>query len=156
MTDARQNKLLDNLESLADNSPFEITVTGYSMLPLLGRGLDTVVVRPCPDEELTVGRIVLFRAGSHRLIVHRIVRRDGNDFVMAGDGNYRKTERCTLDQVIGVVDKVIRRDGKVVDCTSRMWHLREKCWLSTPAICRRYITAVMRRWLDWKKRNEKS
>lgn len=153
MTGIPNDKLLDNLESLADSEPFEITVTGYSMLPLLGRGLDRVVVRPCASEELKVGRIALFRTDSRRLIVHRIVRRDGDDFVMAGDGNYRKTERCTLDQVIGVVDKVIRRNGKVVDCTSRMWRLGERCWLATPAICRRYTTAVMRRYLDWKKRN---
>lgn len=155
MTDDKRNRLLDNLESITDNDTFEITVTGYSMLPLLGRGLDTVVVRPCTSDELKPGRIALFRAGNRRLVVHRIQRRDGDNFVMAGDGNYRKTEHCTLNSVIGIVDNVIRCNGKVVDCTSHMWRLKERCWLATPPICRRYITAVMRRWLDWKKRNEK-
>ncbi len=155
MNDTRLNKLLDNLESLAGNDTFEITVTGYSMLPLLGRGLDTVVVRPCRSDELTEGRIALFRDDNRRLIVHRIQRRDGDDFIMAGDGNYLKTEHCTLDNVVGVVDKVIRRNGRIVDCTSRRWRLKERCWLALPPLCRRCITAVMRRMLNWKKRNKR-
>ena len=155
MKTSQHDKMLDNLELLADNDPFEITVTGYSMLPMLGRGLDTVVVRPCSEQELVAGRIAMFRGGNRRLIVHRIQHRDGNRFIMAGDGNYRKTEQCSLDDIVGIVDKVIRRNGKIVDCTARTWRLRERCWLATPPICRRYITAVMRRVLDWKKRNKK-
>lgn len=155
MNDTLLNKLRDNLESLAGSDPFEISVTGYSMLPLLGCGLDTVVVRPCGSDELTEGRIVLFRDDNRRLIVHRIQRRDGDDFIMAGDGNYLKTEHCTLGDIIGVVDKVIRRNGRIIDCTSRRWRMKERCWLALPPLCRRCITAVMRRLLNLKKRNKR-
>lgn len=155
MTATRHDRLLDNIESLAGNETFEITVTGYSMLPMLGRGLDTVVVRPCSHEELVAGRIVMFRGENRHLIVHRIKRRDGDRFIMAGDGNYRKTELCNIGDIVGIVDKVIRRNGKIVDCTSRSWRLRERLWLATPAICRRYITAVMRRCLNRIKRNNR-
>lgn len=68
--------------SAHDEAPFEVDVTGYSMLPLLGRGHDRVVVRPCRTSELTVGRIVLFHLGN-RWIVHRIRHRDGERFIMA-------------------------------------------------------------------------
>lgn len=151
----KQDTLLDNIEKLASDDIFEITVTGYSMLPMLGRGLDKVVVRPCRPHELTVGRIVMFRAENRHLIVHRIRKRDGDEFIMAGDGNYRTTEHCNIGNIIGIVDKVIRRNGKIADCTSPWWRLRERCWLAIPPICRRYITAVMRRRLDYKKRNNK-
>ena len=105
-----------------------------------------------PDE-LTVGRIVLFHLGN-RWIVHRIRHRDGERFIMAGDGNYRKTERCSAQEIIGIVDSVIRSDGRRIDCTSRSWRMAERLWLALPALCRRYITAVMRRILDRKRQNK--
>ncbi len=71
------------------------------------------------------------------------------------DGNYRKTERCSAQEIIGIVDCVIRSDGRRVDCTSHSWRMAERLWLALPALCRRYITAVMRRILDRKRQNKR-
>ena len=114
MSDIIEHVSVYRLECLpdADAALLEVDVTGYSMLPLLGRGHDRVVVRPCRTSELTVGRIVLFHLGN-RWIVHRIRHRDGERFIMAGDGNYRKTERCSAQEIIGIVDSVIRSDAQL-------------------------------------------
>lgn len=150
----RQGEISQAGGCACDEEPFEVNVTGYSMLPLLGRGHDRVVVRPCRPGEFKVGRIVLFHLGN-RWIVHRIRHRNGEKFVMAGDGNYRKTECCSADDIIGIVDSVIRSNGRRVDCTSLRWRMAERLWLALPALCRRYITAVMRRILDRKRQNKR-
>ena len=63
----------DNIESLVPvGEQFKIVVTGYSMLPLLGYGHDTIVVRRTDDTEPIMGRIAMFRAKDRHIIVHRV------------------------------------------------------------------------------------
>lgn len=151
-------RMIDNATILAEcenlvaiGETFKLHIRGHSMLPLLGRGRDNVIVRRTSiDEPLEVGRIVLFRAHDRHLVAHRIRRIEDDRITMQGDGNPVATELCSRRDIIGVIEAVERESGKVVSCTSAKWRRKERLWLSMPFVVRRYTLAVMRRWLNRK------
>ena len=146
-------KVLDNIENIVEEGgQFRMIVTGFSMLPLLGYGHDHIIVRRTDLSEPILGRIAMFRTPNRRIIVHRVIAIDGDKVTFHGDGNLAQIEECSRKDVIGVVDTVIRQNGKEVSCTTRWWHIRERIWLAQPMIIRRYALAIMRRWLNFKKR----
>ncbi len=145
-------RILDNIEHITDvGETFELSVSGYSMLPLLGYGQDKVIVRRVDVAEQIQNRIAMFRSERGQIIVHRVIK-EGDIVVLRGDGNLYGCEYCPRNEIIGVVDGVVRRDGKVVDCTTSLWRLRENIWLGQPLFIRRCALAVIRRWLEFKKR----
>ena len=146
------HKVLDNIELLVGvGESFELHVKGYSMLPMLGFGNDVIVVRRVDAEEDIVGRIAMFRGTHNQIIVHRVLSVNDGVVVLRGDGNILQTEKCQRGEIIGVVEKVRRESGKVVDCTTPRWRRRERLWLATPRWVRGKMLAVMRRWLDYKR-----
>jgi hypothetical protein len=149
------NKILDNIELLVPiEQSFEIVVTGYSMLPLLGYGRDTIIVRRTDATESIDNRIAMFRMPNGRITVHRVIEVRDGIVRLKGDGNLYQIEECPREKIIGVVESVKRQSGKVVSCTSRSWHRRERIWLCQPLFVRRYAIAIMRRWLNWKSKRK--
>lgn len=147
------NRVLDNIESLVDiGQSFELRVTGWSMLPMLGRGNDTIIVRRIAVEEDILGRIAMFRERDGHIVVHRVKSVDNGIVTLMGDGNTKGIERCPRERIIGVVEYVRREGGEVVSCTSRWWRTKERMWLIQPRFVRRYTLAIMRRWLKMKNR----
>ena len=147
------HKVLDNIEHLvAVGESFELHVKGYSMLPMLGYGDDIIIVRRVDTKESIVGRIAMFRGMRGQIIVHRVLSVENERVVLRGDGKIIQTEECQRGEIIGVVDKVRRESGKVVDCTTPKWRRRERLWLSTPRWVRGKMLGVMRRWLDFKRK----
>lgn len=146
----------DNIESLVPTGErFKIVVTGYSMLPLLGYGCDTIVVRRTDNEEPLMGRITMFRAKDRHIIVHRVIAVDGDNITFQGDGNPYQREYAKRSDVVGVVEEVIREDGRTVSCTTPRWRCRERVWLSQPTIVRRYALAILRRMANYKRKNKR-
>lgn len=133
---------------ILDGEHVTLRVKGYSMRPWLRDGRGTVILRRHRDEELQVGAIVLFRICDH-YILHRIIERKGDVLTLAGDGNYRQTERCYCKSVIAIAESVIKRNGDIMPCSSRAWRLRSKAWLMLPALLRRIILALLWR-IGWK------
>lgn len=147
------HKVLDNIELLVPvGQSFELHVKGYSMLPMLGFGDDVIIVRRIDAEEDIVGRIAMFRGAQNQIIVHRVLSVNNGVVVLRGDGNIVQTEQCQRGEIIGVVDKVRRESGKVVDCTTPHWRRRERLWLSLPRWIRGKMLGAMRRWLDYKRK----
>lgn len=126
---------------------FNIRVDGHSMLPLLGYGRDTIIIRRTRPNEPIVGRIAMYRLGPKHYITHRVVSVEGDTVLLLGDGRITYDEPIKRDMVVGVVEGVIRQSGRKVSCTSRSWRLRERIWLMQPMIVRRYALAILRRWI---------
>ncbi len=104
-------------------------VKGTSMTPLLRNGRDEVVLRPCRTDELKPMDVVLFRyKGNH--VLHRIIRRQGEQLTIQGDGICATYEECKTDDVIGIVHNVIRPSGKVISTSSLRWRLQSRLWRS--------------------------
>jgi hypothetical protein len=143
--------VLDNIERIVDvGQSFELRVNGYSMLPLLGYAGDTIIVRRVSADESIAGRIAMFRGVKGNIIVHRVLGVDAGTVRLRGDGNIAQIERVQRAEIIGVVESVRRRGGRVVSCSSRWWHLKERLWLAIPLRIRGYLLAMLRRMLDYK------
>jgi SOS-response transcriptional repressor LexA len=143
--------VLDNIERIVDvGQSFELRVNGYSMLPLLGYAGDTIIVRRVSADESIAGRIAMFRGVKGNIIVHRVLGVDAGTVRLRGDGNIAQIERVQRADIIGVVESVRRRGGRVVSCSSRWWHLKERLWLAIPLRIRGYLLAMLRRMLDYK------
>ncbi|MBR5093083.1 MAG: S24/S26 family peptidase, partial [Bacteroidales bacterium] len=78
------SQLIYNLaeERLAAGERVKLAFGGTSMLPTL-RDTDTIVLEPLADEP-TVGDVLLFHHEGRR-VVHRLVSKRGNVFILQGD-----------------------------------------------------------------------
>lgn len=141
------NCAIDRFEETVEYGEyFRIRVDGLSMLPLLGYGEDTIIIRRTRIDEPIEGRIAMYRLGPHHYITHRVVSVKDGIVTLLGDGRITYDDPIKRDMIVGVVDGVIRKSGRMVSCTSRMWRLRERIWLLQPMIMRRYSLALIRRW----------
>lgn len=150
------NCLVDRFEEAVDYGEcFNIRVDGTSMLPLLGYGRDTIIIRRTRTDEPIVGRIAMYRLGPKHYVTHRVVKVENDVVTLLGDGRITYDEPIRRDMVVGVVEGVIRKSGRKLSCTSRLWRFREWLWLSQPMIIRRYALAIIRRWMKLTKRETK-
>ena len=147
-----KSDILDYIcDIISEEACFELRVTGYSMLPLLGYDGDRIVIRRVDYGEEIVNRIAMFRTSQGKIILHRVVCMVDDIVVLQGDGNLQGYEHCPREEIIGVVESVVRKSGKLVSCTSRSWQLKERLWLNFPYIVRRCVLGLLRRWLDKKR-----
>ena len=84
--------LLSEVGKLVDEGEKVVIMTkGISMLPFIHGGKDSVLlVKP---SSVDVGDIVLARINDERYVLHRVISREGDRFVLMGDGNLRGVER---------------------------------------------------------------
>lgn len=78
-----------------------LTVTGYSMLPMLHQYRDSVVLAPL-DGELRQGDIALYLRQDGSYVLHRVIRLTGEGYLFCGD-NQAQLETVGQDQLIAVV-----------------------------------------------------
>ena len=150
MSNRRDIATTDITELLEESSIFKIVVRGYSMLPLLGFGHDTIVLRCVDKSEDISGRIAMFRNDNGRIVVHRIIGINGGIVSLRGDGNLYQVEQCKREEIIAVLESVVRESGKEISCTSHHWHRMERLWLNTALWMRRYALAIIRRIADFR------
>lgn len=120
---------MNNAEQLLkDNGYYAAAVHGVSMLPLLVNHRDIAYIEPAD----TVRRldVVLFRRTNGQLVLHRVLKCQGDRFRIAGD-NDRACELVTREQILGVMT-AFSRDGKTVKVTSRRYRLYAALWNATP------------------------
>lgn len=129
---------------LSEGLEAEFLLRGFSMRPLLRDGRDRLIVAPCTSEDPKEGEVYLFRYRGRHLL-HRLLRVEGEELVMRGDGNYKLEERCLQTDLAGRLKGIRRPSGKVIDCSSRSWRVCSRLWCAQPAIVRRVILGVMRR-----------
>ena len=141
-------------ESVEYGECFKIRITGHSMLPLLGYGHDTIVIRRTAPDEPIVGRIAMYRLGPKHYVTHRVMSVDGDTVTLLGDGRITYDEPIKRNMIVGVVESVIRQSGRTVSCTSRIWRIRERLWLMQPMIIRRYALGILRHWIRLTQRKQ--
>ena len=119
-----------------------LPVKGNSMLPFIIGGKESVILQK-PDHP-KVGDVVLAWVENCRYVVHRIIKIDGHDVVLMGDGNIIGTEQCKIDDICAIATHVVSADGKRHDLYSK-WRMRAtRLWWYLRPI-RRYILAIYRR-----------
>ena len=78
-----------------------LTVTGFSMRPMLRQYKDSVVLVPV-NGRLQSGDIALYRRQNGKYILHRVIRVTETGYLFCGD-NQAKLEPVGHDQLIAVV-----------------------------------------------------
>lgn len=134
---------------LAGGNSVTLRAKGNSMYPFIVDGRDSVILQTC-RKTAAVGDIVLAHLPEKGFVLHRIYKNDGNEFVLMGDGNLHTTERCSKNDIVGKVVKIIR-NGRYIDCSSSIERYKATLWRKMLPT-RRYLLFACRWWV---KRNER-
>jgi PqqD family protein of HPr-rel-A system len=94
--------------------PFEITVVGDSMYPILFQG-DTFTVQPCEDYE--IGDILVFNYKQDELLVHRLLFKKDGKYFCKGDNSFR-LEDMPINQIIGKV--ILINGNELPRCSEKL------------------------------------
>ena len=102
--------LRDLIQLVNEGQRVTLPVKGNSMLPFIIGGKESVeLVKP---NTVAVGDVVLAWINSCRFMVHRIIKIDGDQVQLMGDGNLTGDEYCYLSDVKAYAEYVIAPDGK--------------------------------------------
>lgn len=126
---------------LEEGMEVTMSVKGFSMLPFIVGGRDSVVLKKysVSPERLDIV-LALTTAGNY--VVHRVVKVEGDMLTLMGDGNLKGTERCAVANVLGKVVAVEYAGRKYNPYSPTMLCL-SKVWIFLKPF-RRYILAVWR------------
>ncbi len=140
---------------LEEGGRANLTVTGFSMHPLLRSRRDSVVLVPAGKQKK--GDIILYRRESGQFVLHRIIRIEKDTYICSGD-NQAMREPVTQEQILAVVDGFTRK-GKVYDIGHPGYRVYTWAWvelfclrkyyLFTRRLFARWIRKYIRRTKEW-------
>lgn len=113
---------------LAEGKEVRFTPSGVSMRPFIEGDRDSVILSPIVSRP-KVGDILLVRIenksqlSTPTYVLHRLIRIEGETFVLQGDGNLMGEETCTREGLIGRVTAIESPSGRRKPLTrGRLWH----------------------------------
>ena len=120
-----------------------LPLRGFSMRPFLEDGRDkALLTKPKPQPE--VGDPVLAEVGPKHYVLHRIVKIDGENVTLLGDGNL-SPEHCKLENIQASVIGFYRKGRSSLDRTDgKKWKTYSKVWMALRPV-RRWLLAIYRR-----------
>ncbi len=104
-------------EKLDNGATVTIQPKGTSMLPLIRQGQDEVVLKK-PIGRLNKYDIPFYKRASGQFVLHRIVKKRKNDYILCGDNQTDYEYGITDDMIIAVVE-AIKSDGKTIPVTDK-------------------------------------
>ena len=114
---------------LNEGKQVRFTPSGVSMRPFIEGDKDSVILAKL-NQAPRVGDIVLAQVetlcGKSSYVLHRLIRIEGDRYILQGDGNLNGEEVCALGDIIGVVIRIEAPSGRRKLMTrGRLWyHLR--------------------------------
>ncbi len=88
------------------NIPFKFTARGMSMSPFICSG-DTITIQPYLNRKCQIGDIVAYiNPDTGHLIVHRIIKKNKEQYLLKGDNKYHPDGYCPQKNVYGYVNEV--------------------------------------------------
>lgn len=130
-------KIIEEASRLvSDGVSVTLPVNGRSMLPFIVGGRDSVILqKPGLPRK---GDVALAWVDGCRYVVHRIIRIDGDDITLMGDGNLAATEHCKTSDIKAMVTHAVDADGKVRYLYTRRRRWMARLWLRLRPL-RRFI-----------------
>lgn len=127
---------------LNEGKTVTLRLKGYSMRPFLENNRDkALLVKP---SKIAVGDPVLAEISPKHYVLHRIIKIEGNDVTLMGDGNLG-VEYCKKENIVGAVIGFYRKDRKNLDSTDGWkWKLYSKVWMTLRPL-RRFLLAFYRK-----------
>lgn len=128
-------------EQLESGGTVQLPITGTSMLPLLVWGRDSVEL--IKAERYNKGDIIFYRRDDGHFVLHRIVEKNGKDYILCGDNQWVKEMGIEDRHIIAVVKSVTRK-GKRFEVDNPVYKLYSKFWVAILP-CRRLILVPCRK-----------
>lgn len=132
---------------LEEGHTVTLRLRGFSMRPFLEDNRDKALLTKPVNPK--VGDPVLAEIEPKHFVLHRIIRIEGENVTLKGDGNIG-VEHCKLKDVQGAVIGFYRKGRKTLDRTDGWkWRLYSWIWMRLSPI-RRYLLGFYRRiWLKY-------
>ena len=130
-----------------EGRPVTFRVRGYSMRPFLEDCRDKVLLEPC-RKSVKRGDVLLVEDHPSHYVLHRVIKVDGRNITLKGDGNVRGTETCKTENLIAIATGFQRKGRSEIDSVEGWkWKTYSFIWMHT-TLLRRVMLAVYRRlWL---------
>lgn len=111
---------------VAEGKEVRFTPSGVSMRPFIEGDKDSVVLAPLTRNPRR-GDILLAQVetldGRKTYVLHRLIRIEGTNYVLQGDGNLSGEERCTREEIIARVSRIESPKGHKKPLTRGLiWH----------------------------------
>jgi len=111
---------------LATGKEVRFTPSGVSMRPFIEGDRDSVILAPVSTPK--IGDIILAQVetlcGRQTYVLHRLIRIDGDKFILQGDGNLSGEETCLYSEIIGRVKQIENPKGqKKILTRGRLWYV---------------------------------
>jgi len=133
------------VKMLNEGHTVTLRLKGFSMRPFLEDGRDKALLTKPVNPK--VGDPVLAEIAPKHFVLHRIIRIEGDDVTLRGDGNLNN-EFCKLKDVEGAVIGFYRKGREKLDRTDGLkWKVYSAVWTRLYPV-RRYLLGFYRRvWL---------
>ena len=119
-----------------------LPVRGISMLPFIIGDVDSVEL--VKTKSVEVGDVVLAWINGSRYVVHRVIKIEGDNLQLMGDGNLGGDERCKVSDVVARAEYVVHPNGKRKYLYSPGMVRASRFWWKIKPL-RRWILAIYRR-----------
>lgn len=124
---AAEEYMEDLLQTLEYTESVPLVISGSSMDPFLVHGRDTVFLTKL-KRPVKKGDMLLYRRVGGRYVLHRVVKVQGQQLVLIGDGQLSIEPGIRTEQVLATVSAV-RRKGKLLKPGHPTWVFYEKIWV---------------------------
>ena len=128
---------------VAEGKTVSLTVKGYSMNPFLMHLRDQITLGPWTDSDIRKGTVALVRDVRGNVLIHRIIRREGNIIILEGDGNIGLQEKATLESIAGIMHSITRKN-RTYSSKGLVWKFYSWIWMILRPV-RRYPLGLWRR-----------
>lgn len=111
---------------IAEEKEVRFTPSGVSMRPFIEGDKDSVIIAPL-SRAPRIGDILLAQVetlcGRKTYVLHRLIRIDGEQYILQGDGNLSGEELCSRGDIIGRVVVIETPQGRRKCLTrGRIWY----------------------------------
>ncbi len=93
---------------------------GFSMLPLLRNRMDKVFLKKTSDTPKK-GDVIFYRRENGAFVLHRIIGKNKDGYILRGDNQTDIEYGVKRENILAVLQKVVRADGKVIRCDSALY-----------------------------------
>lgn len=106
----------------------QIYPEGYSMYPMFVPGRDAAVIKKADVKKIRRADVVLYRRKGSILVLHRVVKRKGSQFYMAGDNQTEVEGPVEEDQIRGILTAFVR-NGRRISVKNPVYVIWSGLWL---------------------------
>ncbi len=121
-----------------------LRLKGFSMRPFLENERDTALLQRAAD--IVPGQPVLAEISKGHYVLHRVIKVEGENVTLLGDGNLSE-EHCRKSDVKALAVGFYRKGSASLDRTDGFkWRCYSFFWMRLRPV-RRYLLAIYRRWV---------